>query len=241
MQAYKQNFVDFLLKKEALKIGEFKLKSGRMSPYFINTGMFDDGKSIGDLGHFYAAKIADRFKSEEFDIVFGPAYKGIPLAVETAAALSKDFNINKGYTFNRGEPKDHGEGTEKDIQKNWLVGHKISDGDRILILDDVITTGTTKYDAIDLLNKVAKNIQYVGLVIAVDRQEVAGFEESQLSAAEEFQKKTGMGVEPIVTINEIIEHLWDHKDKISQISLNEKHRLESYIKEFGTEEARRNL
>ena len=92
-----------------------------------------------------------------------------------------------------------------------------------------------------MLNKVAKNIQYVGLVIAVDRQEVGGFEETQLSAAEEFQKKTGMGVEPIVTISEIIEHLWDHKNKISQISLNEKSRLESYITEYGTEEARREL
>jgi len=237
MEDYKEIFIDFLLKKEALKIGEFKLKSGRMSPYFINTGMFDDGFGIRELGNSYADKIADKFKPEEFDIIFGPAYKGIPLAVATAISLSRDFGINKGYAFNRKEPKGHGEATKEDRQKNWLVGSEIKEGSKILMLDDVVTTGGTKYEAINLLNSVADYLKYPGLVIAVDRQEVGGTEKSQLSAVEEFQRNTGIAVEPIVTISEIMEHLWGNR----KITEDNRRRLESYLIEYGTEEAKRRL
>ncbi len=239
MQAYKKNFIEFLLNKEALKIGEFELKSGRMSPYFINTGMFDDGKSIGKLGYFYAAKIADRFRPEEFDIIFGPAYKGVPLAVTTAIALSKDFDINKGYAFNRKEPKDHGEATKQEAtkqekQKNWIVGHKIKDGDKIIMLDDVFTTGKTKYEAIDLLDSVTDYIYTAGLIIAVDRQEVGT---DGTSAIQQFEEKTKIPVDSIVSISEIIEYLWSNK----RITQPDRQRLEDYLKEFGIEEVRRNL
>jgi len=227
MEEYKQRFIDFLLDKEALKIGEFKLKSGRISPYFVNTGMFDDGESIGKLGYFYAAKIADKF-GEEFDIVFGPAYKGIPLSVTTTIALSSDFGINKGYSFNRKEPKGHGEATK---QKNWIVGHKIEDDSRILMIDDVFTTGGTKYESIDLLNSVADNLRYIGLIIAVDREEVG---EDGKSAIKQFEEKTGIPVDSIVNISEIINYLWDAK----KITATDKQRLEEYLKKYGIEEVK---
>ena len=222
MEEYKQKFIDFLLDKEALKIGEFTLKSGMISPYFVNTGMFDDGESIGKLGYFYAAKIADKF-GEEFDIVFGPAYKGIPLSVTTTIALNRDFGINKGYSFNRKEPKGHGEATK---QKNWIVGHKIEDGSRILMIDDVFTTGGTKYESIDLLNSVADNLHYVGLIIAVDREEVG---EDGKSAIKQFEEKTGIPVDSIVSISEIINYLWDAK----KITASDKQRLEEYLRKYG--------
>jgi len=230
MEEYKQRFIDFLLDKEALKIGEFKLKSGRISPYFVNTGMFDDGESIGKLGYFYAAKIADKF-GEEFDIVFGPAYKGIPLSVTTTISLSSDFGINKGYSFNRKEPKGHGEAIK---QKNWIVGHKIEDDSRILMIDDVFTTGGTKYESIDLLNSVADNPHYVGLIIAVDREEVG---EDGKSAIKQFEEKTGIPVDSIVRISEIINYLWDAK----KITASDKQRLEEYLKKYGIEEVKGRL
>lgn len=222
MEEYKQRFIDFLLNKEALKIGEFKLKSGRISPYFVNTGMFDDGESIGKLGYFYAAKIADKF-GEEFDIVFGPAYKGIPLSVTTTIALSSDFGINKGYSFNRKEPKGHGDAAR---QKNWIVGHKIEDGSKILMIDDVFTTGGTKYESIDLLNSVAESLRYIGLIIAVDREEVG---EDGKSAIKQFEEKTGIPVDSIVSISEIINYLWDAK----KITASDKQRLEEYLEKYG--------
>lgn len=234
MEAYKEGFIDFLLNKEALKIGEFKLKSGRMSPYFINTGVFDDGASIRELGHFYATKIKDSVDHEEFDIVFGPAYKGIPLAIATTISLNEEFGINKGYAFNRKEPKGHGEATKQDRQKNWLIGSEIKEGSKILMLDDVFTTGDTKYEAIDLLNSVADNLQYTGLVIAVDRQEVGS---DKTSAIKQFEEKTKIPVDSIVNVSEIMKYLWTSK-KITQ---DDKRRLKNYLIECGTEEVKRTL
>lgn len=227
MEAYKREFIDFLLEKEVLKIGEFTLKSGRKSPYFINTGVVDDGKSIGNLGYFYAAKIMDRFNGE-FDIVFGPAYKGIPLAIATTIALTREFRSNKGYAFDRKEPKGHGEATN---QKNLIVGHEIENNSRVLIIDDVFTTGSTKYDSIRLLNDVADNLQYIGLVIAVDREEIG---EDGKNAIKEFEEKTGIPVESIVTIREIIAYVEDTK----RISKKEIHLFKEYLRKYGTREAK---
>lgn len=234
MDDYKKQFIDLLLKKEALTIGEFELKSGRISPYFINIGMLDNGQSIRKLGNYYAAEIMNKFAPEEFDIIFGPAYKSIPLSVTTTIALSGNFDINKGYAFDRKEPKNHGEGTKQEKQKRWIVGHKIEDDNRILMLDDVFTTGNTKNKSIYLLNSLADNLKYIGLVIAVDRQEVGL---NGINAIKQFEEKTDIPVYSIVTISEIIEHLENTK-KIMQ---PDKQRLEDYLREHGIEEVKKSL
>ena len=234
MEEYKEEFIDFLLRERALLIdifNLFKLKSGRLSPHFINTGVFNDGKSIAELGDFYAKTIANNFKREDYDIIFGPAYKGIPLAVATAISL-QHLGINKGFSFNRKEPKGYGEATKQDKQKNWIVGYEIKDGDRILMVDDVLTTGGTKYEAINLLNDIADNLEYVGLVIAVDRQEVGP---DGKDAIKQFEQKTGIPVIPIVNILEIKTYL-SEEGKISEAELKG---IDDYLKKYGNEEVKR--
>ena len=222
MEKYKGEFIDFLLEKGALKIGEFKLKSGRISPYFVSTGVFDDGESISRLGYFYASNIMDSVGADNFDLIFGPAYKGIPLAVTTAISLSRDFGVNKGYSFNRKEAKDYGDA-------ELVIGYKIRDGDRVVIVDDVFTTGGTKYEAIDLLNGMAENLKYPALVIAVDRQEV---DDEGVSAIKKFEEETKIPVGSIVNISEIIEYL----SKEGKINKPEIERLKEYLRRYGIDE-----
>jgi len=230
MEKYKEKFIDFLLRKGALGIGEFELKSGRISPYFINTAVFNDGESIAELGDSYANTIDDNFRKEDYDIIFGPAYKGIPLAVATAISL-QHLGINKGILFNRKEPKGYGEATKQDKQKKWIVG-KIEDGDRILMVDDVFTTGDTKYESINLLNDIADNLEYVGLVIAVNRQEVGP---DGKDAIKQFEQKTGIPVISIVDILEIKTYL-SEEGEISEAELK---RIDDYLKKYGNEEVKR--
>jgi len=231
MEQYKKEFVDFLLEKGALKFGEFILKSGRKSPYFVNTGMLNDGESISRLAYFYAAKINDIFK-DDFDLVFGPAYKGIPLSTAITISLARDFNINKGYAFNRKEPKGHGEASKEEKQKNWIVGSKITDNQKIIMVDDVFTTGDTKYESIELLSEIADALTFSGLIIAVDRQEI-GINEAD--AIQQFVEKTGISVDSIVKITEIIDYL----SESGKLTEEQKEKLESYLRSYGTEDARR--
>jgi len=230
MEKYKEKFIDFLLRKGALGIGEFELKSGRISPYFINTAVFNDGESIAELGDSYANTIDDNFRKEDYDIIFGPAYKGIPLAVATAISL-QHLGINKGILFNRKEPKGYGEATKQDKQKKWIVG-KIEDGDRILMVDDVFTTGDTKYESINLLNDIADNLEYVGLVIAVNRQEVGP---DGKDAIKQFEQKTGIPVISIVDILEIKTYL-SEEGEFSEAELKG---IDDYLKKYGNEEVKR--
>jgi len=231
MEEYKEEFIDFLLRKGALGIGEFELRSRRISPYFINTAIFNDGESIAELGDFYARIIVDNFRKEDYDIIFGPAYKGIPLAVATAISL-QHLGINKGILFNRKEPKGYGEATKQDKQKKWIVGHEINDGAKILMVDDVLTTGGTKYEAINLLKSVADDLRFVGLVIAVDRKEVGP---DGKDAIKQFEQKTGIPVIPIVNILEIKTYLYD-KGEISEAELKG---IDDYLKKYGNEEVKR--
>lgn len=231
MEEYKEEFIDFLLRKGALGIGKFELRSRRISPHFINTAVFNDGESIAELGDFYAKTIANKFKREDYDIIFGPPYKGIPIAVATAISL-QHLGINKGFSYNRKEPKGHGEATKQDKQNKWIVGHEINDGAKILMVDDVFTTGDTKYESINLLNDIADNLKYVGLVIAVNRQEVGP---DGKDAIKQFEQKTGIPVIPIVNILEIKTYL-SEEGKISEAELK---RIDDYLKKYGNEEVKR--
>jgi orotate phosphoribosyltransferase len=225
MDKYKEDFIRFLLKTNALKFGEFTLKSGRKSPYFLNAGGFDTGETIGRLGTFYASKLKEEF-GEDFDVLYGPAYKGISLAVTTAIALANKFGISKNYSFNRKEEKGHAD-------KGIIVGAAIKDGDRVVILDDVFTTGETKEETIELLKQVA-NVKYTCVLIAVDRKEVGA---DGKSAIKEFEKKYSIPVISIVTVHEIVELLYN-KNIDGKIYINDelKAKIDAYLKEFGVKE-----
>ena len=160
-------FTEFLLESQALKFGEFTLKSGRKSPYFINAGAFNDGRKIARLGAFYAEKIVEEIEAgnlpKDVDTVFGPAYKGIPLGVSTAIALTSAHGMEVGYTFDRKEKKDHGDG-------GMMVGTQLADGMKVLLVDDVMTAGTAVREVIPKL-KAEANVEVIGLVLSVDRME----------------------------------------------------------------------
>jgi orotate phosphoribosyltransferase len=211
MNGIKKEFVGFLLEAGALRFGDFTLKSGRRSPYFINAGAFDTGRKLARLGSFYAARIRAAMDAggipREIDTVFGPAYKGIPLAAATAQALAADYGIDAGYTFNRKEAKDHGEGGS-------FVGRPIKDGDRVVIVDDVITAGTAMRETVPLLRRAAE-AEICGLVLMVDRMERgaatpradAATEKTPLplSAVEQVSREYNIRVYPIVTIKDIMD------------------------------------
>ncbi len=187
MQNYKREFLEFAIECGVLRFGEFKLKSGRTSPYFFNAGLFNTGAALARLGRFYAQAIVT--SGREFDVLFGPAYKGIPLASATAVALFDQHNIDIPYCFNRKEAKDHGEGGN-------LVGAPLQG--RILIIDDVITAGTAIREALDIIN--AANATATGVVIALDRQERG---KADRSAIQEVEADLNLKVTSIVTLDEL--------------------------------------
>ena len=192
-------FTEFLLESNALKFGDFTLKSGRKSPYFINAGAFDDGKKIATLGAFYAEKISQAIVHNtiprNIDTVFGPAYKGIPLAVSTAIALTAGHNMTVGYTFDRKEKKDHGDG-------GWMVGTPLTDGMKVLLVDDVMTAGTAVREVIPKL-KAEANVEVVGLVLSVDRMEKT--KDSDMSAVKAVEAEFGFPVLSIANVREIFD------------------------------------
>lgn len=226
MEEYKKQFIDFMLAEKAFRVGEFILKSGRKSPYFVNTGMFDDGGSIGKLGYFYASRIMDEGIGD-FEIIFGPAYKGIPLAVATGISLAKDFGKNVGYAFDRKEAKTHGD--EAAGGKKIIVGRKISDGDSVVLIDDVFTTGGTKYETIELLNSLASGLSFPALVIAVDRLEA---NERGGSNIAEFTDRTGIPVISIVNIREIIGYL----KSTATLPEEDEKRFKTYLERYGVKQ-----
>ena len=186
-------FIEFLAKSGAIKFGDFTLKSGRQSPYFISTGELSTGALTYELGRYYARKINESFGSD-FDAIFGPAYKGIPLAVAASMALAKDFGINKSWLFDRKEKKTYGDAS-------MFVG-TVDLGARVVIVDDVFTTGGTKFEAIERLEKGMK-AEAKGIVIAVDRMEMG----KRKNAITEFTEETGVPVVAITNINDVFEHL----------------------------------
>ena len=211
MEQYQNDFVDFMLEIGALKFGEFTLKSGRVSPYFFNVGQFNQGNHLSQLGQFYAQAI--EASSIKFDVLFGPAYKGIPLVAATAIALNDSFNRSVPYSFNRKEAKDHGEGGS-------IVGHPL-EGD-ILIIDDVITAGTAIKEAKDIIN--ANGAKTKGVVVALDRQEKG---KGELSAIQEVEQNFGIAVVSIINLSHIVDYLKANNDK------NIISRIESYRSQYG--------
>ena len=222
MKDYKKQFISFLLYSNALKFGEFTLKSGRISPYFLNTGMLHTGKSISTLGGFYASAIVDNV-DEEYTAVFGPAYKGIPLAIAASSALFTERQIDVDYSFNRKEAKDHGD-------KGLIVGKQLTEDDKIILVDDVITAGTAIRESIDIL-KAQGNPKLAAVVISVDRMEKG---KGEKSAIQEIAESTGIKFYPIVTIVDIIEYL-KHKSARVEHSIDESmiEKMEDYRKQYG--------
>ncbi|MEE9574193.1 MAG: orotate phosphoribosyltransferase [Candidatus Neomarinimicrobiota bacterium] len=196
MQNYKTNFIEFCIDNEIIRFGEFTLKSGRKSPYFFNAGLFNTGELIAKLGEFYAESI--NAAKLNFDILFGPAYKGIPLVVSTAIALAKEQNINKPFCFNRKSEKSHGEG-------GMLVGAPLYG--KVLIIDDVITAGTAIREVTSLAQQ--NNAEISGVCVALDRQEKGT---GKTSAIQEIEQEYNISVISIINFDDIIEHLKTSSD-----------------------------
>ncbi len=241
MEAYQKQFIEFLLETGALKLSseteDFSLKSGRRSPWFVNLGDFSDGVSARELGRAYAGRIQALLPDLSGTLLFGPAYKGIPLAVATSIALGEAGKAI-GFAFDRKEVKAHGEATGADLQKQMIVGSKIPDGTKIVILDDVLTTGATKNDALELLGKVAKNLQYPGLVIGVDRQEV-GID--GVSAVQKFAEQNKIPVVSIVNAVEVFQYLKELSKEKAYVDPRALERISNYLRVYGTSQARKEL
>jgi orotate phosphoribosyltransferase len=196
MKAYKRRFLDLAIELGVIQFGEFTLKSGRVSPYFFNAGLFNTGSAAAALGRCYAAAVVDH--GIDFDMLFGPAYKGIPLVALTAAALAEHEGRNHPYAFNRKEAKDHGEGGS-------IIGAPIAG--RVLIVDDVVTAGTAIGEAVDIIAKSGGRI--AGVIVAVDRQERG--KSNELSAVQQISRELGVPIRSIVTLTDLIDHLAAHE------------------------------
>ena len=191
MKQYQIDFIEFALERQVLKFGEFTLKSGRTSPYFFNAGLFNTGRDLARLGRFYAAALMDA--GIDYDLLFGPAYKGIPIASATAIQLVEVHDVDKPYCFNRKEKKDHGEGGN-------LVGAELKG--KVMLVDDVITAGTAIRESMDLIS--ANNAELAGVLIALDRQERG---KGELSAIQEIERDYNSKVVSIITLNDLISYL----------------------------------
>jgi len=219
---YKCEFIEFMVRAKVLTFGDFVTKSGRNTPYFVNTGRYRTGGQLTRLSEFYARAIRDQLGSD-FDILFGPAYKGIPLASATAMTLVRDHGHDVGFCFNRKEIKDHGEG-------GALVGCVPENGDRVVIIEDVTTAGTSIRETVPVL-RAAADVQLAGLVVAVDRMERGTGNETALA---EISSTWDMPTFAIVTVEEIMEHLHGHEVD-GEVVLDDKsyQRMAAYREEFG--------
>jgi len=223
MDKYKEDFIKFLVKAEALKFGEFTLKSGRVAPFFINTGLFSDGEKIAKLGEYYAQAIKSNF-GDDFDTVYGPAYKGIPLCTTTAIALSK-LGINRGYSFNRKKLKDY-------AMKDNIIGMKINEKSRLVLVDDVITAGTSIRETLDFLKDYGSP-KIRGIIVSVDRMEKGTGEKSAIKQVEEDLR---IPINSIVNLKEIIEVL-HNKEIDGTIYIDDAmlSKIKNYMSQYGSE------
>ncbi len=214
MQSYKAEFIEFAIDRRVLMFGEFTLKSGRKSPYFFNSGLFNSGACLARLGSYYASAIAA--SGVEFDLLYGPAYKGIPLLAAVATQFSNDRNLDIPYSFNRKEAKDHGEG-------GMIVGAPLAG--RVLIVDDVISAGTSTRESVSIINNAGA--QPIGVAIALDRQERG---QGTLSSVQEVASTLGLTVISIATLTDVIEYL-----QMSGQYMSELERMQVYRREYGVD------
>jgi orotate phosphoribosyltransferase len=222
MELYKQEFIEFMVRANVLRFGDFTTKSGRKTPFFINTGNYTTGHQLARLGDFYAQAIRNEL-GNGFDVLFGPAYKGIPLAVVTAVALADRYDQTVAYCFNRKEKKDHGEG-------GVFVGHALRDNDRVVVIEDVVTAGTSVRETMPLLLDAAR-VVVAGLVVSVDRMERGA---TPKSALDELREEFNLKAFAIVTIQEVTEYL--HNREIDgKVVIDDRmmERIADYRKQYG--------
>ena len=224
MEQYKQEFIEFMVDCGVLKFGEFTLKSGRKSPFFMNAGGYVTGSQLSKLGEYYAKAIHDKY-GDDFDLLFGPAYKGIPISVATSIAFSKLYGKEIRYCSDRKEEKDHG------ADKGGFLGSKPQDGDRVVMIEDVTTSGKSMEETVPKV-KGAANVEIIGLMVSLNRMEVGlGGEKSAL---EEIKEKYGFDANAIVNMDEVTEYLYNkpYKGKV-YVDDEIKAALDAYYAQYG--------
>ena len=223
MEQYKQEFIEFMVDSQVLKFGEFTLKSGRKSPFFMNAGAYVTGTQLRKLGEYYAKAIHDNY-GLDFDVLFGPAYKGIPLSVATTMAISELYGKDIRYCSNRKEVKDHGD-------TGILLGSKLKDGDRVVIIEDVTTSGKSIEETFPILKERA-DVEIKGLMVSLNRMEVG--KGGEKSALDEIQEKYGFPAHAIVTMEEVVERLYNQECQ-GKIVIDDsiKAAIDSYYEQYG--------
>ena len=223
MEQYKQEFIEFMVDSQVLKFGEFTLKSGRKSPFFMNAGAYVTGTQLRKLGEYYAKAIHDNY-GLDFDVLFGPAYKGIPLSVATTMAISELYGKDIRYCSNRKEVKDHGD-------TGILLGSKLKDGDRVVIIEDVTTSGKSIEETFPILKEQA-NVEIKGLMVSLNRMEVG--KGGEKSALDEIKEKYGFPAHAIVTMEEVVERLYNQECQ-GKIVIDDsiKAAIDSYYEQYG--------
>lgn len=224
MEAYKKEFIEFMVESEVLKFGDFTLKSGRKSPFFMNAGAYVTGSQLSRLGEYYAKAIHDHYGTD-FDVLFGPAYKGIPLSVAATMEISEMYGKDIRYCSNRKEVKDHGD-------KGILLGSPIQDGDKVVIIEDVTTAGTSIKETLPII-KAQGDVDPIGLVVSVDRMERG---QGTKSALKEIEENYGLQTTAIVTMAEVVEHLYNKEYK-GRVVIDDKLKaaIDAYYDQYGAE------
>lgn len=224
MESYKREFIEFMVDCQVLRFGDFVTKSGRKTPFFVNTGFYRTGAQLRRLGGYYAKAIHDNF-GLDFDVLFGPAYKGIPLAVAATSAISELYGKDIRYCSNRKEVKDHGD-------KGILLGSPLADGDKVVIIEDVTTAGTSIQETLPIL-RAQGDVRPLGLVVSVDRMERG---QGTKSALKEIEESYGLRTAAIVTMAEVVEHLYNREYK-GRVVIDGamKAAIDAYYEEYGAQ------
>ena len=224
MEAYKQEFIDFMVESDVLKFGEFTLKSGRKSPFFMNAGAYVTGSQLMRLGEYYAKAIHETY-GDDFDVLFGPAYKGIPISVVTAIAYSELYGKEVRYCSDRKETKDHG------ADKGKFLGSTLKDGDRVVMIEDVTTSGKSMEETVPKVREAA-NVEIVGLMVSLDRMEVG--KGGKKCALEEVKDLYGFETNAIVTMAEVVEHLYNRECN-GKVVIDDtlKAAIDAYYEQYG--------